>query len=342
MIKPPKISIVTPSFNQGEFLEECIDSVLSQNYPNLEYIIMDGGSTDKSVEIIKKYEKYLTYWQSKPDSGQHDAINEGFKRSTGEIMAWLNSDDKYHHHAFFKIAYIFSKFKDIEWIIGRQTKWDKDGQLSWIFLGDLPRFSREKYFVKNYKDPYIQQESTFWKRSLWEKAGSRIRTDLEYAGDLELWMRFFRFAQLYIVDTFLGGYREHGNQKANLFMDRYIEEADEILDEEMKLFQQGEYTDVLSAPEPITISHRELKSYIDNIHSYNQNQIYKISDDSDLVIDLLMKKVNDPESATITLAVFVLRKLYLYNFYLRHPKYFSLTYHLIRKFLGIFSRKQKK
>jgi glycosyltransferase involved in cell wall biosynthesis len=100
----PKISIVTPSFNQGEFLEECIDSVLSQNYPNLEYIIMDGGSTDISILIIKKYEKYLTYWQSQPDGGHYAALNQGFNKTTGEIMAWLNSDDKYHPNAFFKVA----------------------------------------------------------------------------------------------------------------------------------------------------------------------------------------------------------------------------------------------
>lgn len=88
-----KISIVTPSFNQGEYLEETIDSVLSQKYPNLEYIIMDGGSKDNSVDIIKKYEKYLTYWESKPDRGQSHAINKGLKKCNGEIFNWLCSDD---------------------------------------------------------------------------------------------------------------------------------------------------------------------------------------------------------------------------------------------------------
>jgi glycosyltransferase involved in cell wall biosynthesis len=89
----PKITIVTPSFNQGEFLEETIQSVLNQGYPNLEYIIIDGGSTDKSVDIISKYSKELSYWVSEKDNGQSEAINKGFRKATGEIVTWLNSDD---------------------------------------------------------------------------------------------------------------------------------------------------------------------------------------------------------------------------------------------------------
>lgn len=240
----PRISIVTPSYNQGIYLEECIDSVLSQNYPNLEYVIMDGGSTDNSVGIIRKYEKYLAYWQSKPDGGQYDAINEGFKKTTGEIMAWLNSDDKYHHHALFKVAYIFTRCKTVEWMTGRYTKWDKDGDVSWIHLENLPVFSRERYLKRDYKEPFIQQESTFWLRSLWERASGRLRTDLKFAGDLELWVRFFRFAPLQRVDMLIGGYREHGNQKAVLFRDMYIEEAKGVLDEEIRRFHQEAYKEI--------------------------------------------------------------------------------------------------
>lgn len=334
----PRISIVTPSFNQGEFLEECIDSVLSQNYPNLEYIIMDGGSTDNSVEIIKKYEKYLTYWQSHPDDGQYAAINEGFKKTSGEIMAWLNSDDKYHHHAFFKVAYIFNKYSSAEWLTGRTTLWDGKGNLSFIFYEKLPVFSRKKYLHKDYRHPHIQQESTFWKRSLWDKAGSHMRRDLNYAGDLELWMRFFRFATLHPVDTMLGGYRKHGNQKAELYMDRYIKEAEKLLDEEIELFDKGKFTDVWPPPEPLYITYDEFKNYIDNMYEATQHKIYKISDDADFINDYLFhecikyKSHANLEEVIKSLLVKLLRKFHIYKFYVRHEPRFSSIYHFFRKF----------
>jgi glycosyltransferase involved in cell wall biosynthesis len=250
---PPRISIVTPSYNQGEFLEECIDSMLSQNYQNLEYIIMDGGSTDNSVEIIKKYEKYLTYWQNNHDNGQYDAIAQGFKKSTGEIMAWLNAYDKYHHHAFFKVAFIFFTHQEIEWLTGRHSQWDKDGHISFVLTEYLPVFSRRKYLKKDYMFPPIQQESTFWRRPLWERAGSRMRTDLAFVSDLELWIRFFRYTQLYTVDTVLGGFRLHEEQKSFLHMDRYIDESERLLDEEISLTKKGVYPDDRPAPQPLAL-----------------------------------------------------------------------------------------
>ena len=105
----PRISIVTPSFNQGKYIEQTIQSVLSQNYPNLEYIIIDGGSTDGTVEIIKKYEQQLTYWISEPDKGQTDAINKGFAKCTGEIFNWINSDDYYSPNSLHIVAEVFSE-----------------------------------------------------------------------------------------------------------------------------------------------------------------------------------------------------------------------------------------
>lgn len=253
------ITIITPSFNQGRFLEECIDSVLSQNYPNLEYIIMDGGSSDGSVEIIRKYQKYLTYWQSQPDGGQYAAIQAGFERSNGEIMAWLNSDDKYHANAFFLAAYVFSCNPEIEWLTGRQTIWDKDGQL--IGLNpSLQKYSREQLMKMRNNAPWMQQESTFWRRSLWERAGSYIRSDLNYAGDYDLWVRFSRYTTVYSVNALLGGYRIHDGQKAQV-MDRYLEEVEAVCREEMSVVASEGIHAISNTVSPVEIDYPALRNF---------------------------------------------------------------------------------
>ena len=227
----PKISIVTPSYNQAEYLEECIESILSQNYPNLEYIIMDGGSTDGSVEIIKKYEKQLTYWQSKPDGGQYQAINEGFRRSSGEIMTWLNSDDKYHAGALYLVELAFRAMPQTDWITGRPTAWDDLGTLTTVF-DHVPLWSQERLLFHGKDDYYIQQESTFWRRTLWDRAGGKLDTTWQLAADFELWCRFFHYSQLVGVDALLGGFRYHSGQKTDTMMDRYEQEVLQIIDRE--------------------------------------------------------------------------------------------------------------
>jgi glycosyltransferase involved in cell wall biosynthesis len=244
----PHICVITPSFNQGRYLEACIDSVLSQNYPNLEYIIMDGGSTDNSVEIIKKYEKHLTYWQSISDGGHYAAINDGFKKTTGQIMTWLNSDDTFHPNAF-KIAGLIFKYRDdIQWIMGRPNTYNEQGSQLWI-NDRLPIWSREMYLIKQFK--YIQQEGTFWRRSLWNTAGGCLDTNIALAGDLELWVRFFRHAQLFTVDALLAGFRTHSGQKSQAFRTQYISEAEHILDQEIQQFKKGLHKNLLPGPDPI-------------------------------------------------------------------------------------------
>ena len=230
----PKISIVTPSFNQAQFLEATINSILSQNYPNLEYIIIDGGSTDGSVEIIKKYENYLHFWCSEPDGGHYVAINKGFAKSSGEIMAWLNSDDMYFNGSLNTVASIMSELKEIEWLTTlNPAGYDYQGFCTGFT--SIPGYSREAFLDGYYAGKFwIQQESTFWRRSLWEKIGSHIRDKFKFAGDFDLWSRFFCHADLYGTSSPLGGFRTRFNQRVRQG-NFYHQEVDKSIAEYRKL-----------------------------------------------------------------------------------------------------------
>jgi glycosyltransferase involved in cell wall biosynthesis len=226
-----RISIVTPCLNQAKFLESCIRSVLDQGYGNLEYIIVDGGSTDGSVDIIKRYADRLHYWVSVPDGGQYSAINQGFAHSTGEIMAWLNADDQYMPWSLSIVSDIFARFENVEWLTSAyQIIWDEQGRAVHCSReSDYSRraFRRGVYLPGNpgFHRAGIQQESTFWRRSLWERAGGSLDARLDLAGDFELWARFYRYAELYCVSTPLGGFRRHGEQKTATRAVDYHKEA---------------------------------------------------------------------------------------------------------------------
>lgn len=178
----PKISIVTPSFNQGQYLEETIRSVLLQNYPNLEYIIIDGGSTDNSVEIIKKYEPWLAYWVSEPDKGQSDAINKGIERCTGEIFNWICSDDFLEANALCEIAEnLRDSDKDVFCGVARLLYCDNS-----VNYASTPLFSSvEKmiYFAQ------ICQPATFFKFDIINQLGY-TNSSLHYCMDAEWWVKY--------------------------------------------------------------------------------------------------------------------------------------------------------
>lgn len=247
----PKITVVTPSLNQGIYLRQTIESVLDQGYPNLEYIVIDGGSRDCSVDIIKFYEKYLTYWRSESDDGQYSAIEYGFSRSSGEIMTWINSDDILRADCFFQVHRAFNDNPKCNWLTGRLNHIDSQGKTIYE-IPDIPKYSRFRYLCNDFHRPFIQQEGTFWKRSLWFKAGGFMQRDLFLAGDLELWVRFFRYAKLYVIDHKLASYRLHGAQKAQLFFKEYMEEAITIIDKEIGYYESGVHPYMPLPPSTIT------------------------------------------------------------------------------------------
>src|SRR6266566_4601538 len=187
----PKISVITPSFNQACFLETCITSILSQEYPNLEYIIIDGGSTDGTVEIIKKYEEQITFWISEPDKGQSDAINKGFRKATGEIVAWLNSDDFYLSGALTAVAEAYRSLPHASFYFGDGWRVDEAGQPKCSYYPDEPIFFNRDALILGVN--YILQPATFINRACLNGI-NYLDPDLHYGMDTDLWIRLSQVA----------------------------------------------------------------------------------------------------------------------------------------------------
>jgi glycosyltransferase involved in cell wall biosynthesis len=206
----PKISVVTPSLNKAKFLEECITSVLDQNYTNLEYFIFDSGSTDGSVDIIKKYEKHITFWISKQDKGQSDAINKGFRMATGNIVAWLNADDFYLPDAFVTVAEAYQSNPDASFYFGNGLRVDESGDPKSSFFPDgRVLFDRQALiFGLN----YILQPSAFMNRPHLVQIGYLDET-LHYVMDADLWIRLSAVAPPLPVSAQLSASREYGETK---------------------------------------------------------------------------------------------------------------------------------
>jgi GT2 family glycosyltransferase len=207
---PPRMSIVTPSFQQGRYVERTIFSVVNQRYPDLEYVVQDGGSTDETVDVLQRFDGELTCWVSEPDGGQADAINRGFSRTAGEIMAWLNSDDLLLPGALAYVARFFASHPDVDVVYGNRLLIDEnDGDIGiWV----LPK--HDDVMLTNID--YVPQETLFWRRRIWESAGGRIDPGFDYALDWDLLLRFREAgAKIVRLPRFLGAFRVHDEQKTS-------------------------------------------------------------------------------------------------------------------------------
>ncbi|MGY8656415.1 MAG: glycosyltransferase family 2 protein [Verrucomicrobiia bacterium] len=183
----PAITIITPSFNQGGFIEETIRSVLLQGYPNLEYIIIDGGSSDDTVDIIRKYEPWLTHWVSENDSGQTNAINKGLLRSTGQILAWLNSDDFYQSNLLFSVAEKFSGDGNTDWLATVTTEISPQKAL---IKRVEPQFTSLLHFLAS-RDYLFHQPGIFWRKRIMDTVGL-LDEQFHFVMDRDYWIRFIR------------------------------------------------------------------------------------------------------------------------------------------------------
>lgn len=198
----PTITIITPSYNQGAFLEETIRSVLAQGYPHLEYIVLDGGSSDSSRAILEHYHSHITYWESRPDAGQADAINRGFAMAKGNILGWINSDDTYLPGTLLAVGRFFVRHETAKLLYGEG--WYIDDRSQRI---EPCRFVRRR-FDRNYivnKDP-ILQPAAFWRRDLWDAVGP-LNVSLHWVFDWEWFVRAHELAQFDYLPQFLANYR---------------------------------------------------------------------------------------------------------------------------------------
>ncbi len=203
----PLVTVVTPSYNQAAFLEETILSVLEQDYPRIEYLVVDGGSTDGSVEIIKKHAERLAWWVSEPDLGQTDALNKGFGRAKGQILAWLNSDDTYLPHAVGEAVAYLEAHPEAGMVYGDAYFINGRGRVTGLFNARQTSYQKLRRGAV-----YIPQQASFFRADLWKRAGP-LDPSFYFAMDYDLWVRLAALAQLHYHPGPWANFRLHAGGK---------------------------------------------------------------------------------------------------------------------------------
>lgn len=223
----PKVSIITPSYNQGRFLEATILSVLEQDYPNFEYLIVDGGSNDESVEIIKKYQDHLTWWVSEKDRGHADALNKGFSHASGEILAWLNSDDLYFSGAIRQAVAFLIDHPDVGMVYGDARLIDDAGKTIGKFASKQTDYD---HMLRG--SVHIPQATTFFRANLWRQVGP-LDLSLFFAFDYDLWVRLAKISQIRYVPQLWASFRIHSQGKTVVNDDRCYPDMLRVHDREV-------------------------------------------------------------------------------------------------------------
>jgi len=213
----PKISIVTVSLNQGEYIESNIISVLEQNYPNLEHLIIDGGSTDDTLEILKKYDTKLN-WVSEPDNGQSHALNKGFKKATGDIVGWVNSDDKLYPGALEKVSSFFVKNPNAVGVVGDLAMINECGEVTEV----LKSRSYDFHYLVN-KALGITQASTFFNRRVFDEIGY-LDESLNFVMDRDLFIRVTSLGDIIYIPEILAQFRIQPQSKTSLGTHKFCRE----------------------------------------------------------------------------------------------------------------------
>jgi len=227
-MKLPRISIITPSYNQARFIRATIDSVLTQDYPNLEYFVIDGGSDDGTIEILKSYGEKLN-WVSEKDHGQTDAINKGLKKSTGEVLAFLNSDDILFPGALNIVGEYFANHKDCDWLTGNCNVIGVDGRTllrhNWLVAG-YKKILLALYspFTLRVVDNMFPQPSTFWTRRAYEKIG-QFDESYHYVMDYDYWLRLSKYFKPHYLRVVLSGFRSQPNSKSETSRSQMVQEG---------------------------------------------------------------------------------------------------------------------